>query len=489
MAEVEVDVAVVGGGIVGLTSALLLAQADRSVVVLEGDRIAAGVSGYTTAKVTAGHGVLYSQLESSFGADAARLYAECQLAGLACVRELCETHEIECDLEVCPNYVVVEAEGELETLDLGLKAYRAAGLPAQLVSDLSVLPYPAVGALVLEDQAQFHVRKYLLTLADLIAAEGGRIFEHSRVTEITGEGPYVVRTLEGLARARAVVVATHYPIVEQGFFATRIHPRRSYVVAAALTGESPKGMFINAGSPTRSVRTAPLEDGRRLLFVGGEGHRVGQDDATAERYAALEAFMGENFAVGEPMYRWSTQDNTSIDRLPYIGCTDDEGDLYVATGFAGWGMTNGTAAGLAIRDALQGNENPWASIFRLDRHHYTASAKRFLTENVNIAAEVIKGKRGRDVLDSVAELVPGQGEIVSVSGSEYAVSRDADGVLQAVSPTCTHLGCTVTWNESESTWDCPCHGSRFAPDGHVLHGPALHPLKPADLDLTSQEEP
>jgi glycine/D-amino acid oxidase-like deaminating enzyme/nitrite reductase/ring-hydroxylating ferredoxin subunit len=485
-AATEADVAIIGGGIVGLTTALLLAESGRDVLVVEADRIAAGVSGYTTAKLTVGHGLLYSQLESSFGTEAARLYAESQLAGLAYVSDLCERHGIDCDLETRPNYVVADTNEQVEMLDAEMAASLGAGLAVRRVGDLGVVPFPAAGALVLEDQAQFHVRKYLLAVADLIAQAGGRIVERSRVTEIRGEGPYEVRTAEGFVRAGAVVVATHYPIVEQGFFVTRIHPHRAYVVAAPLTGNAPDGMFINTGSPTRSVRTAPLPDGRRLLLVGGEGHRVGREENTIGRYAALERFMGEHFSVAETMFRWSTQDNRSVDRLPYIGRAGDEGNLYVATGFAGWGMTNGTVAALMISDAVQDKVNPWSSLYRLDRLHPAASAKSFLTENTKVAAEELKKALRSGVVRSVEEIEPGQGTILSVNGSDHAVSRDSSGGLHAVSATCTHMGCTVAWNEAESTWDCPCHGSRFAVDGRVLHGPALHPLKATSLGATTK---
>lgn len=477
----EADVVVVGAGIVGLTSALLLSELGKRVLVLEADRIAVGVSGYTTAKLTSGHGLAYSHLESAFDAETARTYAQAQSAAVAFVRELCDSHAIECDLETRANVVYADTEDDLAKLEAEAAAAARAGLAASLAE--VELPFPVAGALRLEDQAQFHVRRYLLALASLVAAAGGRVLESSRVTEIERENDaYSVRTEEATATAPAVVIASHYPIVEPGFFATRIHPRRSYVVAAPLeAGADIDGTFINVSPPTRSLRTTPLGDGRRLLLVGGEGHRVGQDDDSAERYATLERFMHENFAVGETAYRWSTQDNFTLDGLPYIGTVDDSPGLHVATGFGGWGMSNGTLAAMLIRDAVDGVENPWAATFALGRRSILASAKRFVTESTNVAVQQVGGHLSS--APAVEEIPTGGGAVVSIDGQDVAVSRSPNGDVYAVSATCTHMGCTVSWNSAESSWDCACHGSRFGPDGSVLHGPAIESLATVEIEV------
>jgi glycine/D-amino acid oxidase-like deaminating enzyme/nitrite reductase/ring-hydroxylating ferredoxin subunit len=479
----DVEVAVVGGGIVGLTTALLLAQQKRSVLVIEGARLASGVSGFTTAKVTVGHRLAYSRIESDHDADAARRYAEAQQAGLALVRALVEKHGIACDLEIVPNYVVAQEEDELETIEEEAAAARRAGLDARVVTE-SGAPFPSVGAVEIADQSQFHPRHYLLGLADAVLKSGGAIVERSGVLEITGEGPYALQTEEGEASAATVIVATNYPIVAPGFFATRIHPSRSYVVAAKLSSDAAaSGMYINAENPTRSVRTAPLPGGGRIAIVSGEGHRVGQESNTEERYARLERFMREHLDVGRTLYRWSTQDAYSVDGLPFVGRTAEDQNLFVATGFAAWGMTNGTAAALAIANEIQGSPPEWADLFALDRRTLRASSTDFVRENVNITVQEVAGAlRGKD--GSPADLRPGDAAVVEVDGSTVAAYRDPSGTLHSVSGTCTHMGCTVSWNPAEASWDCPCHGSRFAPDGGVLHGPALRALEPVSTEET-----
>jgi glycine/D-amino acid oxidase-like deaminating enzyme/nitrite reductase/ring-hydroxylating ferredoxin subunit len=488
--DADADVVVVGGGIVGLTVAFLLSEAGRRVVVVEADRIAAGVSGYTTAKLSVAHGPVYSRLEAAFGEETARSYAQSQSSALDVVRRIVQERAIDCDLEDQASYVFAESDDELGQLEQEASAARRAGLDADVVRDLD-LPFRAVAAVRLPHQAQFHVRKYLLALAGEMVAAGGTVTEASRVVAIDGEGQaYQVRTEAGRLRAPVVVVGTHYPIVEHGFFATRIHPRRAYVVAARLAAaDAPSGMHINLGSPGRSLRTTPLPGGDRLLLVGGEGHRVGQDDDTAARYHALEQFMQASFPVGETLYRWSTQDNFSVDGLPFVGPVSDEvGGLHVATGFAGWGMTGGTLAAMLLADRITGKENPWAGNYALDRRALRASsAGSFVLENTNVAAHQIGGHL-RHRSRRLDEIPPGGGAVLSLDGEDVAVSREPDGQVHAVSAACTHMGCVVSWNDAESSWDCPCHGSRFRADGRVLHGPALHDLAQVTLPATERND-
>ena len=241
-------------------------------------------------------------------------------------------------------------------------------------------------------------------------------------------------------------------------------------------------MFLSASPPTRSIRAHPDEDGE-LLLIGGEGHKVGQGGDTDEHYRQLAEYSHERFDAGAIEYRWSTQDNMPIDGLPYIGrLTPRSRRLYTATGFRKWGIAQAAAAALILRDAVSGRESPWASLYDPKRFNPRAAGKEFVKENANVALHFFADrltKRAR--ASKLDELGPGQGRIVSDGGRQLAVSRDDAGALQALSARCTHLGCIVSWNQAEQSWDCPCHGSRFALDGRVLQGPAVNALRKVDL--------
>lgn len=264
------------------------------------------------------------------------------------------------------------------------------------------------------------------------------------------------------------------------FFA-KAHPHRSYALTVPIDGErAPEGMFINAGTPTRSIRVVADGD-RRLLLVGGEGHKPGEEPDTERRYRTLESFARDRFGVdGDATHRWSTQDYLSVDRVPYVGrLTRRSGHLLTATGYGKWGLTNGTVAGQILADDVLGRENPWASLYDAKRLKPKASAKKFAVENAKVARHFVGDRfsRGSDV----EALKPGEGTVVRAGRRHVAVSRADDGTLHAVSAACTHLGCLVAWNTAERSWDCPCHGSRFTPEGSVIQGPAVDDLEPRSL--------
>lgn len=471
------DVVVIGGGIVGLTTALLLQESGAQVVLLEGDRLARGVSGYTTAKVSSQHGLKYAELTSKHGPEAARLYGQANEAALAWIAERVERDAIDCDFRRQPAFAYVTEPAQRGQVEDEVRAAVAAGLPACLVEE-TPLPYAVEAAVRFDDQAEFHPRKYLLALAERLAAAGAEIYERSHVAEVDadrGDG-VVVKTPGGEVAADRAVVATHYPFLDRSLSFARVHPRRSYAIACRIAGAPPMGMHIGATSPTRSIRSIPIGD-EELLMVGGESHKTGTGGDTELRYRALEHFAREHWDVESVVYRWSSQDGSTLDGMPYVGRLTPLSDrVLMATGFAKWGITGGTAAAQTLADVIAERDSATAALFNPWRITARASAVKLVEENVQVGARLL-GDLVSKPDRSIESLAAGEGDIVRHSGQKVAAYRDEDGTLVAVSPRCSHLGCQVAWNRAERSWDCPCHGSRFAPDGRVLEGPAVHALE------------
>ncbi len=480
--DVDADVAVVGGGIVGITTALLLREAGASVVLLEAGRLARGVTGHTTAKVSSQHGMIYGRLQQRFGAAAARMYAHVNERALEWIAARVRRDAIDCDFRRRASYAYVSSASERAQAEDEARAAGEAGLPAWLV-ETTPLPYGVEAAVRFDDQAEFHVRKYLLALVDGLAADAGcQIFEHTRGVQVDSHDG-VVQTPGGRVNAEQIVVATHYPFLDRSLAFARVHPQRSYAIACRIAGAPPEGMFISSDAPTRSVRAVPLDDGEELLLVGGEGHKTGTETDTDERYRRLEDFAREHWDVQSVDYRWSAQDNSTADGLPYVGqLTPRSQRLLMATGFAKWGMTGGTAAAHLLADLVLDRENPSAALFDPNRLNLRASVTELVKENAQVGLRFVGDRVTRRSSRPLEDLQRGEGAIVRSGGEIVAGYRDDDGALTAVSPTCTHLGCWVSWNSAERSWDCPCHGSRFTPAGDVLQGPAVHRLERKPLE-------
>lgn len=484
-ADLEVDVAVIGGGIAGLCTAWELTRAGRSVAVLEAGRIAEGVTGHTTAKLSAQHGPCYARLRRRFGVEAARRYALSQSEAVEHAFATAEALSIDCELERAPSYAYTETREGVPQIREEVDAARAAGLEASFVTETG-LPYPVAGAVRIEGQAQFHPRRYLLGLVDDLIANGGRIFEDTRVLGMEHDGEPVVLAVEGgrTVRAADVVVATHYPVFDRLRLFSRLSPHREVVVAGTIAAdEDPGGMYITGEGGTRSVRTAPYPGERRLLIVTGESFTPGDGDV-ASRFERLASWTAERFGVTEFAYHWAAQDNATTDGVPFVGrFPGSERHVYVATGFGGWGMSNGIMAGRLIA-ALAGGEPPaWTGLYDPSRLHPTKEASEFVSFQKEVAKHFVGDRIARrGTVKRPAELRPGEGAVMKLGGERCAVYRHTDGGLQAVSATCTHLGCVVGFNNAERTWDCPCHGSRFNVDGSVVTGPATTPLRRYEAD-------
>ena len=489
-ADVEVDVAVVGGGIAGLSTAWELIRTGRSVAVLEADRLAAGVTGYTTAKLSALHTLIYAQLRTSRGADATRLYAQSQQDAIEHVARTATELGIECELERVPAFTYIESPNQLGQIHAEVQAAREAGLRASFVTQ-TPLPFPVAGAIRVEDQAQFHPCRYLLALADDMTRRGAHIHEHTRVVGLDEGQPCRLTTQAGVTvTARDVVIATHYPVFDRALMFARLKPHRELVVAAVIPADrDPAGMYITPEQNTRSIRTAPYRDGQRLLIVTGETFKPGAGGVT-ERFKRLAAWARERFGVNEIAYRWATQDNKTLDHVPYVGHFHFGAEhVYVATGYGGWGMSNGVMSGRLLAALISGEPVPSTKLYDPRRLHPLRDALPLLGLQATVAQHFVGDRLRPPDVDSVDAIPSGSGAIARVGTKRCAIYRDDTGALHALSARCTHLGCLVRFNDAERAWECPCHGSRFATDGAVLQGPANKPLQAHNLDTHEPAEP
>jgi glycine/D-amino acid oxidase-like deaminating enzyme/nitrite reductase/ring-hydroxylating ferredoxin subunit len=454
-----------------MSAALLLAREGRSVAVIDRHVIGGGTTGHSTAKVTSQHGLTYALLRLTHGREAARVYGEAMEAA----KEWIAGEPVECALRRKAAYVYATAGWQRRLVEREAEAAADAGLPSTFVETVP-LPYPVHGAVRFDHQAEFDPRAFVLGLARQLVDAGGAVFERTRARQVHEGEPCRVETDRGTLVADDVVVATLMPFLDRGGFFARAYPQRSYAVTARIAGPPPDGMFISAGSPTRSLRSHPFE-GEELLLVGGEGHHVGSSKAQPERYETLIDFARRHWDVRSIEHRWSAQDYMPDDNVPYAGRLHLRSrHVYVATGLRKWGITAGTATAMLISDAILGRENDWARLFSATRIRPLQEAPRFALENARTGVRFFSDRLKHRGTRPIAELAPGEGAIVSAGGRKVAGYRDDDGALHAVSSRCTHLGCQVVWNAAERTWDCPCHASRFDVDGGVLNGPAVKPL-------------
>jgi glycine/D-amino acid oxidase-like deaminating enzyme/nitrite reductase/ring-hydroxylating ferredoxin subunit len=466
-ADLQVDVAIIGGGITGLTTALLLAEAGKRVALLESRQLGAGVTGHTTAHLTEVIDTRYHELESKFGRDAARLVRASSRDAIETIAALSGGQ-----LERVNGYLYTESEEKLAELDAELLAATHAGASVERAT--APLGLPIRGALCFADQGQIQPLAYLKSLLTRLPSSA-RIFEGTTVLDVEDGSPMRVRTEAGpTIVADSVVFATHAYFNKLNL-TLNLAQYRSYVLAAPANGVPP-GLFWDMADPYHYVRTARV-GGRDYAIVGGEDHRTGEapkagSDAPEQSLEAFAARLGLHAEA-----HWSAQVVESADGLPFIGRLEDDKNLYVATGFAGNGMTFGTLSAKLITDAILGRDNPYAELYRANRFKPGAALGTVISENVDTALHVASGHVLPVSHEPLAELPIGEGRVLKHNGEKLAVYRDQDGCIHALSPICTHLGCQVAFNAFERSWDCPCHGSRFDIDGRVLDGPATKPLE------------
>jgi glycine/D-amino acid oxidase-like deaminating enzyme/nitrite reductase/ring-hydroxylating ferredoxin subunit len=474
------DVVVVGGGITGLTAAYLLTLEGARVALLEREALAEIDTGHTTAHLTMVTDLRISTLAKNFGRDHAQAAWDAGLAAVAMIHSIVDDLNIACDFAWVPGYIHTPIGHPAGNSAASFKDDAALanelGFDAQFMDEVPFVGGPGVR---FSDQARFHPRKYLAALAQAIVDRGGMIFEHSAADTFSNE-PRAVASNGHTLRCKAIVLATHNPLVGNAgmvsatLFQTKLALYTSYVVSGRVKkGLIPDALFWDTGDPYHYLRLERHDD-HDLVIFGGEDHKTGQASDTTACFDRLERTLLSMIDGVEVTHRWSGQVIETPDGLPYIGETADY--QFAGTGYSGNGMTFGTLTGMMAVDHIYGRKNPWSELFNPARKKIRGGLWDYVKENKDYPYYLIRDQFAGAEGKSLRQVPRGSGKVIEVKGEKLAVYRDERGATIKRSAVCTHMGCIVDWNEAERTWDCPCHGSRFKPDGAVIAGPAESPL-------------
>ena len=479
-ADTTADVAVVGAGVTGLTTAALLSAAGRSVIVLDRGRCALGDTGYTSAHLTMVTDTRLHELASRFGVSHAQAVWDAGLAAVAQIDELVRRHDIDADFEWVDGYLHLAAGADG---DEPARLRDDAALATEMGFDVEfveAVPVAGSAGVRVAGQARVHPRKYLGGLARALAASGVRIHEHSDVTAFE-DAPRSLTANGHKVTCGDIVIATHNPLVglssvaSATLFQTKLALYTSYVVAGRVPkGIVPDALWWDTGDPYYYLRVEPHRD-YDLVIYGGEDHKTGQVEDTEACFTRLESKLESMLPSVEIKHRWSGQVIETHDGLPYIGSTAPH--QFAATGFAGNGLTFGTLSGVMMTDAILGRANPWAELFDPGRKALGRSLWDYVKENADYPYYLVRDRFAGARSRSLRTVKRGQGQVIEHDGAKVAAYRDRDGSLTLRSAICTHMGCVVAWNPAERSWDCPCHGSRFTTSGDVISGPAESPLE------------
>lgn len=470
------QVCIIGAGIFGLTCAYYLTKLGYQVIVLEKDDIGRKSTGHTTAKITSQHGLFYDYLIQSYDKKFAKDYLTVNEQAIKNIINIVKSENIKCDFTFQNNYVYTTKKSELAAIKKEVSALESLGFNCEFVTKTG-LPFEIEGAICFKNQAQFHPLKYLYSLASCVIKNNGEIFTHTTVTDVQKEGAsYVISAGEHVVVSDFVIMASHYPFINfPGFYFTKMYQSTSYIIAVDTKKSLANGMYINFTNPIFSYRTAKYK-GKDILLIAGGDHKTGQPTSYKDSYGLLEAEVYRYYPDAEILYRWNTRDCISLDKLPYIGVYSNSlPHVFVGTGFKKWGMTLSNVAANIIVDEIQGKQNPYSYLFkstRLQPFKNHDEMKNVLVQSTN-SLFLDKIKSAPMEFDKIAN---NSGGIIDINHEKVGVYKDANGKIYAVKPICTHLGCLLSWNDVDKTWDCPCHGSRFDFYGKNLYDPAFKDL-------------
>ncbi|MCS3797431.1 FAD-dependent oxidoreductase [Niastella sp. OAS944] len=469
------DVVIAGGGITGISTALQLQQAGLRCIVLEAHSLCFGTTGGTTAHLNTLLDTPYNTIAGNFGKEGASLVAQAVRESLNTVKANIERYQIDCNYEEATAYLFSQDEDQTKELESIREATVEAGVATAYTSTIPV-PIPFEKALEIKNQAKFHPTRYVMALAKAFEEAGGTIIENCRVTATDNADPLVIKTNQGDIQTSWLIYATHIP-PGVNLVHLRCAPYRSYAMAVRLADENyPAGLAYDMYDPYHYYRTQ-LIDGTPYLIAGGEDHKTAHEENTNTPFAKLESHIRKFFNVKEITNRWSSQYFEPADGLPYIGHMPGKpGKILVATGYGGNGITYSHVAARLLSSIVLNIESPYIKLFDPNRIKPIAGFTNFVKENVDVAKQLITGFFSKEKIHELADIAPGEGKIVKHDGHTLALYKDEAGQVHAINPRCPHLKCTVSWNLTEKTWDCPCHGARYNANGEVLTGPA-------DMDL------
>ena len=476
MGDLTVDVAIVGAGITGLSTAYQLAKAGKTVAILEQDQVGMGTTGFSTGNLYAPVGERIAELSRKHDEQTMREVVASRLSAIGFIEDRVNEFQLDCDFQRVPwhLFTTLESGESSEIIQKELQALKAVGLAVGKEA-MRGFPFVVDSLLTLPNQAQIDPLRYVTALASATVSGNCKIYENTKVIDVKQGTPCLVETAQGTVMAENVVMATHTP---KGIYSVHaaMMTHREFAFAVRLSGELPEpGIYwhLLAGSQY-SIRPYRKDGEEYLLVLGGE-YNMGTD-SSVESFKKLESYLRVHFDVEEVSFLWAAQNYKSADYLPYIGSGTLHPHIHIATGFSSDGLVYGTVAGMIIGDSILDKKNPWAGLYTPSRFTPVASAGNVLKENVVVVGHLLKDYLFYGEVDELKEIKPGEGKTVKIDGEHLAAFRNEMGEIHLVSGICTHMGCAVSWNSIEKSWDCPCHGSRFSVDGEVLEGPAYKAL-------------
>lgn len=496
--EIETEIAIIGGGLTGLSCGYYLTKENKDLVILEKNTICSHTSGNTTGKITSGHGLFYNYLLQSEGRKKAKQYLEANEKAIENIANIIEQENIKCDFERQDAYIFTQNQEEVQKLEKEIEALKYLDYSCKLVKDIPLpiknnqkelnkesisIEKEILAAIKYKNQAQFNPCLYAEGLANKIEERKGKIFENSKVLDIKKkEEGYEIITKEGKVKAKIVILASHYPIITfPGFYFMKMYQETSYLIAVETKETLFEGMYINTEEPTISLRTAKYGD-KRLLLVGGMKHKTGAKIDLKESYKKLEEVAKQLYPDSKVLYKWNTEDCISLDKIPYIGeFSNLMPNIYVATGYKKWGMTSSNIAANIITDKILGKENKYEEVFNSTRLEPIKNHEELGNMLKEVSYSLVINKI-KDIEEYIKDVKNGEGKIIEIDGKKVGAYRNENGEIYLVKPYCSHLGCMLSWNNLDKTWDCPCHGSKFTYEGKQIYDPAIKDLERIDIE-------